>query len=145
MVSWRLPSRKIVPAVGVKIWVRFSVRIKVGQFSQLEGQFFSRDIVLEPLKISQNSQENTCARVSCYNKETLAKRLSCEFHDIFKNTIFREHLWWLLAKIMFHWEIPERQLISNTISEIHFFWILPKFISENIMFIHKFSRFKINH
>ena len=47
------------------------------------------------LKISQNSQENACARVSIFlqalacifiKKETLAHALSCEFWEIFKNT-----------------------------------------------------------
>ena len=56
------------------------------------------------LKISQNLQENTCARVSfliklqasvCHfiKKETLALLFSCEFFEISKNTFFREHLW----------------------------------------------------
>ena len=49
------------------------------------------------LEISQNSQENTCARVSfsiklqAFNfikKETLAQVFSCEFFDISKNTFF---------------------------------------------------------
>ena len=64
------------------------------------------------LEISQNSQENTCARVSFFNKaadlrsstllkkqacnfikkETHAKVNSCEFCGIFKNTFFTEHL-----------------------------------------------------
>ena len=61
------------------------------------------------LKISQNSKENTCSRVSIlielqaevYNfikKETLAQVFSCEFCEIFKNTFFIEHLWWLLLE-----------------------------------------------
>ena len=41
------------------------------------------------LKISQNSQGNTCARVS----ETQAQVFSCEFCEIFNNTFFTEHLW----------------------------------------------------
>ena len=45
------------------------------------------------LEIPQNSQENTCARVSFLNKETLAQVFSCEFWEIFKNTLFTEHLW----------------------------------------------------
>ena len=56
------------------------------------------------LEISQNSQENTSARVSFLiklqtsasnfiKKETLAEVLSCEFCEIFKNTFFTEHLW----------------------------------------------------
>ena len=55
------------------------------------------------LKISQNSQENTCARVSCsincrpqaYNfvkKETLGQVFSCEFCEISKNTFFHRTL-----------------------------------------------------
>ena len=51
------------------------------------------------LKISQNSQEISCAKVSvfffCFNfieKETLALMFSCGFCEIFKNTYFEEHL-----------------------------------------------------
>ena len=46
----------------------------------------------EFLEISQNSQENNCARVSFFNKvaglrpATLLKKFSCEFCEIFKNT-----------------------------------------------------------
>ena len=54
------------------------------------------------LKISQNSQESTCARVSfliklqgsAFNfitKKTLAQLFSCEFCEIFKSTYFTEH------------------------------------------------------
>ena len=49
------------------------------------------------LEISQNLQENTCARVSfliklLFKKETLALVLSCEFYEISKNTFFAEHI-----------------------------------------------------
>ena len=37
-------------------------------------------------EILQNSQENTCARVSFMKKETLAQGFSCGFCEIFKNT-----------------------------------------------------------
>ena len=40
------------------------------------------------LEISQNSQENTCARVSFLLKETLAQVFSCEFCEISKNIFF---------------------------------------------------------
>ena len=49
------------------------------------------------LEMPQNSQENTCAKVSfliraeAYNfikKETLAQVFSCEFYEISKNTFF---------------------------------------------------------
>ena len=45
------------------------------------------------LEISQNSQENTCARISFLiklqaKKEILAQVFSCEFCEISKNTFF---------------------------------------------------------
>ena len=45
------------------------------------------------LEISQNSQGNTCARISILTKldfintEILAQMFSCEFCEIFKNTL----------------------------------------------------------
>ena len=51
------------------------------------------------LKISQNSQENTCARVSlliklqAWDSNLIKTRMFfCEFCKIFKNTFFTEHL-----------------------------------------------------
>ena len=55
------------------------------------------------LELSQNSQENTRARVSfliklqasAFNfikKGTLAQLFSCEFNEIFKNTLYTQHL-----------------------------------------------------
>ena len=52
------------------------------------------------LEISQNSQENTCVRVSFLiklqasglQKETLTPVFSCEFCETSKNTFFTEHL-----------------------------------------------------
>ena len=63
------------------------------------------------LKISQNSQENTCARASFLiklqaepcsfiKKEALAQVFSCGFCEIFKNTFFIEHLRWLLLLLV---------------------------------------------
>ena len=55
------------------------------------------------LKISQNSQGNSCARVSSYNfikKETLTQVFSCEFCEISKNICFTEHLQCLLLKLV---------------------------------------------
>ena len=31
-------------------------------------------------------------------KETMAQEFSCELCEIFKNTFFIEHIWWLLLK-----------------------------------------------
>ena len=58
------------------------------------------------LEISQNSQENTCARVSILIKfikiDTLAQVLSCEFCEISKNTFSylfsKNNLRWLLLE-----------------------------------------------
>ena len=47
------------------------------------------------LEISQNSQENTCSRVSFLIKlqaETLAQMFPCKFCEISENTFFTEHL-----------------------------------------------------
>ena len=57
------------------------------------------------LEISQNSQENNCAKVSfsaCnfIKKETLAQVFSCEFRQTSMNTFFIEHLWWLLLLLL---------------------------------------------
>ena len=41
------------------------------------------------LEISQNSQENICARETL---ETLAQVFSCEFCEISKNIFFTDHL-----------------------------------------------------
>ena len=56
-------------------------------------------LLLEPseaanvfLKISQNSQEKHCVRVPLLKKETMAEVFSYEFCEIFRNTIFTEHL-----------------------------------------------------
>ena len=44
------------------------------------------------MKNSQNSQENTCARISFLIKLTPAQVFSREFGETFKNTLFTEHL-----------------------------------------------------
>ena len=50
------------------------------------------------LEISQNSQENICARASFLLKKRLAQVFSFEFCEISKNTFFIEHLRWLLLE-----------------------------------------------
>ena len=55
------------------------------------------------LEISQNSRENTYARVSIFIKftkiETLTQVFSCEVCEISKNTFFTEHLWATASRI----------------------------------------------
>ena len=75
------------------------------------------------LKISQNSQENNCARISFLiklhalacnfiKKATLSKMLSCEFWGIFKNILLQSTFGWLLRNI-FHfliWEVTHSMI-----------------------------------
>ena len=58
------------------------------------------------LKISQNSQENTCVGVcltwNFTKTETPTQLFYCEFCEIFKNTFFIKHLRWLLLTNLSH-------------------------------------------
>ena len=48
-----------------------------------------------------NTHENTCVRVCNFiKKEALAQVFSCECCEVFKNTFFIEHLWWLLLSML---------------------------------------------
>ena len=70
------------------------------------------------LKISQNSQKNTCVRVFFLIKlQNLAQVLSCEFCKVFKNSFFIEHLWWLLlsGKLLI-------MLYYSNKNTPHFYW-----------------------
>ena len=74
------------------------------------------------LEISQNSQENTCARVSfsiklqasaCnfIKKETLAQMFYCEYWEVSKNAFFIEHLWPSVSNPCF-WDYSEKHLFN---------------------------------
>ena len=67
------------------------------------------------LEILQNSQENTCARVSVlikfFKKETLAQVFYSEFCEISKSTFFTEHFRWLLL-----WFILVASIIVTLVS-----------------------------
>ena len=65
------------------------------------------------LTISQNSQDNTCARRACnfVKKETLAKVFSCEICKFFKNTFFTEQLR-ALASAKSHEYIQKKSKLS---------------------------------
>ena len=76
-------------------WTFFAWRLKAATECVLWKNVF--------LKISQTSQENTCAKVffsmklqasgqQLYLKKTLAQVFSCEFRKISKNAFFTEHL-----------------------------------------------------
>ena len=67
----------------------------------------------------QDSQENTCARVSflasglqLIKKETLARVFSSEFCGISKNSLFTEHLWTTVSVFLLdisEWEDFQKQ------------------------------------
>ena len=75
------------------------------------------------LEIYQNSQKNSCARVSflmklqawglqLYLKKALTKVFSFEFCEISKNTFFTHHLWATIAVFIFSkiWRISLKSL-----------------------------------
>ena len=49
------------------------------------------------LEMTQNSQENTCARIS-FSIKLQAQAFSCEFCENSKSTFFTEHLWMTASK-----------------------------------------------
>ena len=82
-------------------------------------------------EISQNSQENTCLRVShliklqaeAYNfikKETLAQVFSCEICEISKNTFLTEHLR-VTASVATNFKKPGDSVKNLQILKGHFF------------------------
>ena len=67
------------------------------------------------LEISQNSQENTCARVSFQfiKKETVAQVFSCEYCEISKNTFFHRRP--LIAASMIYVNLVGRSIIIQNL------------------------------
>ena len=74
------------------------------------------------LKISQNSQENTCARVSFSKKETLTQAFSCEFLEIFKNTFFTKHLP-MTATEKSNWKSKSHEVSSTVKTALMPLWL----------------------
>ena len=92
-------SKLAIKATGRRQWRRFGVFVV--NFTETATRGVVQEKVL--LEISQNSQENTCARVpfliklqaevcNFIKKETLAQMFSCEICEISKNTFFIENL-----------------------------------------------------
>ena len=89
------------------------------------------------LEISQNSQENTCARVSFLiklqalacnfiKKETPTQVFSCEFYEISKNTFFTKHLWATASEYAWHSLLTDnlkRKLTYNHIIRFVIFYL----------------------
>ena len=55
------------------------------------------------LKISQNSLENACTRVTFLIKLQAPPVFFCEFCEIFKNNFFTEHLWTTASELRWCW------------------------------------------
>ena len=76
----------------------YSKKVRIDELQKQPPEVFCEKKVF--LEISQNSQENTCGRVSFLvssacsfiENETLAQVLCCEFCEISKNNFFTEHL-----------------------------------------------------
>ena len=108
-------STKFMLCIVSMIEVHFETFSPIGRFTSLLGvlrrsshrRYSVKKLFLE---IWQNSQENTCARVSFFNKvaslrpATLLKkrlwhrRVPVNFAKFLKIPFFIEHLWWLLLK-----------------------------------------------
>ena len=70
------------------LWTTTSVYKTIKQ-KQPQEVFYKKKVFL---KISQNSQENTCARACNFLKKgILAEVFSCEFYEVLNNTYFKEH------------------------------------------------------
>ena len=71
------------------------------------------------VEISQNSQENTCARVSFLKKRLWHRCFPVNFVKFLRTSFLKEHLWWLLLK---HWSQKARFLTNYT--QIVSIWVL---------------------
>ena len=84
--------------------MRLSVSLEIWRPEASTGSVLSKKVSLE---ISQNSQDNNCARVSI-KKDTLPQMFSCEFCEI-KNTFYTEHLWSTVSRENWICKLPVSQ------------------------------------
>ena len=119
------------------------------------------------LEISQNLQENTCARVSFLiklqalffnkvvglrpkacnfiKKEILAHVFSCEFCEISKNTFFTEHLWTAASLITVSENSDKisknfpQIVVTHNIKQKLRSWGNEKILFNNVLHVHLFS------
>ena len=88
--------------------------IDFGQFRSSHLQIFFK---IDVLKISQYSQENTCAG---------------KFYESFKNSFLIEHLWWLFWLIWLLYLTPNNYIL-------YYFWKLMRRLHILYQGIHAFS------
>ena len=68
-----------------------------GNFATVFQKFASKNLFQ---KISQNSQENICAKsLNFIKKETVDQVFSFEFYQIFQNIFFIKHLWTTVSDV----------------------------------------------
>ena len=78
------------------------------------------------LKISQNSQENTCKSEACnfIEKETLAQVFFCKSWEIFKNTFLTERF-----RMTVSYGGPENSLCTSSLYSVHCLYISAPFLN----------------
>ena len=107
MITLSNQSRLQIPKFGKTVytlWSEIEMMIKKVRRDRSSRQRCSIKKLL--IKISQYSQENTyvgfvAGLISCnfIKKKTPTQVFSCEYCEIFKNSFFMEHIWWLLLSL----------------------------------------------
>ena len=104
-------SSHVLPCMNLQFYYKGEENTSAGSsFSVKEVKCSVKKVFLE---ISQNSQENSCARVVCnfIKKETLARVFSCEFFEISKNTFFYRTP--LVAAPVYYVKVCSQPLLKN--------------------------------
>ena len=74
-------------------------------FAKFTGKHMCQSLCNSAVTVIPVQQLTNCLSVfdhsasNFFKKETLAQVFSCEFCQIFKNTFFTEHIWWLLLPV----------------------------------------------
>ena len=146
IINCTVCKRKVVTQVRILKWITFMAianDILLNSSSDVISWLCNPEFYLEAvvrrcsikklfIKISQNSQENTCARVFFFLKVNFAKFL--------RTPIFIEHLWWLLLFVRIWFNVsrtPLRKanllcLTSNSMNLLIFRKIIGYFASYSI-------------
>ena len=117
LVTWRINTVYTIVLVFWLIQCLYFINSEVAWVLVSSGIQVQQQIILNPdylpdylflmtmvkkvfLEILQHSQRSPCARISFVikmqlKKETLAQVFSGEYCEIFTNTFFKEHPWWL--------------------------------------------------
>ena len=94
-------------------WKQLNVKLLSARSRNSRPEVFCKKAFL---KIAQNSQKSTCARVPFLIKLLAsASCIFCEFCETLRTPIFIEHLRWLLLKICYHikWNDPCKRIFED--------------------------------